>query len=328
MNDEAACLLSTSRSLASLELADNRITDLGALALSTVTQLQRLGLGNSQPLNLRELPDAGNRNNIGWLGAKALLGHEKLRSLNLIGNAFMSADMAGWPKLKHLQQLDLADTGDWAWEAVALAIDAIAACKSLTSLNLGGNQWGPLQPLALDVGRGMPITGAADDVMAHVIERLRELPQLADLNLAQDFRHIRHVSYQSLAGLAQLPALTSLDVTGYQWTAATVTQFAAAFKGKGLRDLVMNNAGIDQNHLQGLGGLWAGNAGAVVLAKHLPQLKKLALRGHNLTDHNVRAFLPTSLIYLDARDNQSVTSAVVDAGLARPAGALEIDIRT
>lgn len=130
------------RSLAMLELAGNRVSDLSPL--SGLTRLQYLDVQSNKVSNLQPLCGVASlqylqlaRNQV--RGVESLSGLTNLSALYLTGNRV--EDLAPLLGLRRLASLYLDDNR-------LRRIDGIGAVRSLSSLSLSGNRIADLKPLA------------------------------------------------------------------------------------------------------------------------------------------------------------------------------------
>lgn len=203
---DLAGLLSQASTLCWLSLAGCRLSDQAAAGLEALTSLTYLDISDTAPAPRRQLH--------GYVGAGAGAGGQAVRR----GGGWPLSDtgLAHLAGLTLLQELRLAEQDNLTCNGLALLAPLSA---SLTALDLSACAWTLLTEGLSQLGNLFPslttldISGAEDDIVSMpgtALASLAALPKLSRLVL----RHQFDLTADDLSELAQLPCLTSVDLTG------------------------------------------------------------------------------------------------------------------
>ena len=279
-----------------LNLSGNRIRDISALA--GLTELRILYLDGNPVEDLSPLYGLENLNTLSVREME--LSKEQLAELTaaLPGCAIYSdaektdasdITIGGVTFKSDVVQLDLSDRG-------IRDISALAECRELRWLKLGGNEISDLQPL-------MNIPGLESlDVSDNELVDLRPLMGLARLRTLNAANN----QLMDTAALGSITSLTSLDLSGNP-----LTDLSGLQKLRNLQLLKLMNTGIGDENLADLGGL--------VL------LKTLSLEGNEGISNEAMSDLKSQLPFCTILHSDLVYSTQIGEK-SYPSNLVELDL--
>lgn len=201
--------------LRKLNLRGTKVTDAGLVHLANMPSLEDLDIGYAL------ITDGA------FDRLSALTG---LKSLSVGGNKITDAGLSGLRLLPQLTKLDVSgaqrtDSGMWAASVTDQGLDTMAALTRLESLNLQGTKISDAGfPKLVPLKNLKELSIGKTQLSARSLAALKQLPRIERLSLYGDVK----IDDQAIAILADLPALSWVDLQGTKVTKAGAAKLKAA----------------------------------------------------------------------------------------------------